>query len=44
MITKQYSVRLKEELHLVLVDNSNTCDDAIKLRTDIVNTNMDKTA
>lgn len=44
MITKQYSMMLEEELHMVLVDNSDTCDDAIKLRTDIVNTNMDKTA
>ena len=39
MITKQYSVRLKEELHMVLVDNSDACDNAIKLRTDILNTN-----
>jgi hypothetical protein len=39
MITKQYSVRLKEELRMVLVDNSDACDNAIKLRTDILNTN-----
>ena len=38
MITKQYSMRLEEELHMVLVDNSNISTNAIKLKTDIVNT------